>query len=156
MTGKPDCSDAAAATALLLWSRLVQGAAGVVIVLSLTLLLSPRLGEAIFNLIYFHQLSIPVEVPSLAQGYIWFANGIIGAVMAGWMICIILLARGPFLEGQLHAWNTIAIPLGSWFLIDTAFSIAHGVWGNVLLNTATGLMFGIPLLFSRRHFMTMH
>jgi hypothetical protein len=69
----------------------------------LTLLLSPRLGEAIFNLIYFHQLSIPVEVPSLAHGYIWFANGIIGAVMVGRMICIILLARGPFLEGRPHA-----------------------------------------------------
>ena len=152
MTGEQDCADAAATPALLRWSRLVQGAAAVVIVLSLTLLLSPRLGETIFNLVYFHQLSIPVDVPSLAHGYIWFANGIIGAVMAGWMICIILLARGPFLEGRMHAWNIIAIPLTSWFLIDTAFSIAHGVWGNVLLNAATGLMFGIPLYFSRRHF----
>ena len=152
MTGEQHSADAAATRALRLWSRLVQGAAAVVIVLSLTLLLSPHLGEAIFNLVYFHQVSMPVEVPSLAHGYIWFANGIIGAVMAGWMICIILLARGPFLEGRLHAWNTIAIPLASWFRIDTAFSIAHGVWGNVLLNTATGLMFGIPLLLSRRHF----
>ena len=137
---------------LIFWSRVIQGAAAVVLVLSSTLLLAPSLGESVFNLVYYHQLSIPVEVPSLALGYIWFANGIIGAVMAGWMICIILLARGPFLEGRLHAWNIIAIPLASWFLIDTAFSIAHGVWGNVLLNTATGLMFGIPLYFSRRHF----
>jgi hypothetical protein len=151
-----DPADAAAAPALLFWSRLIQGAAAVVIVLSLTLLLAPRLGEAIFNLVYYHQVSSPVEVPSQAQGYIWFANGIIGAVMAGWMICIILLARGPFVEGRLHAWNTIAIPLASWFLIDTVFSIAHGVWGNVLLNTATGLIFGIPLLFSRRHFSAKH
>jgi hypothetical protein len=152
MTREQDCSDAAATPALLLWSRLVRGAAAIVIVLSLTLMLSTPLGEAIFNLVYFHQLPIPIEVPRLALGYIWFANGIIGAVMAGWMICIILLARGPFLEGRQHAWNSIAIPLASWFLIDTAFSIAHGVWGNVLLNTATGLMFGIPLLLSRRHF----
>ena len=154
MKREQDAADAAAAPALLFWSRLIQAAAAVVIVLSLTLLLAPRLGEAIFNLVYYHQLSSPVDVPSLALGYIWFANGIIGAVMAGWMICIIMLARGPFAEGRLHAWNTIAIPLGGWFLIDTAFSIAHGVWGNVLLNTATGLMFGIPLLFSRRHFRT--
>ena len=82
MTGEQDCSNAAATPALLLWSRLIQGAAAVVIVLSLTLLLSPQLGEAIFNLVYFHQLSMPVEVPSLAHGYIWFANGVIGAVMA--------------------------------------------------------------------------
>ena len=32
------------------------------------------------------------------------ANGIIGAVMAGWMICIISLAKGPSAEGRLHAW----------------------------------------------------
>ena len=72
--------------------------------------------------------------------------------MAGWMICFILLARGPFLEGRLQAWNTIALPLAIWFLIDTVFSIAHGVWGNVLLNAATGLMFGVPLLLSRQYF----
>ena len=156
MTREQDSADAAANPALLIWSRLIQGAAAVVIVLSLTLLLSPRLGEAIFNLVYFHQLAIPVEVPSLAHGYIWFANGIIGAVMAGWMICIIMLARGPFLEGRLQAWNMIAMPLAGWFVIDTAFSIAHGVWGNVLLNSATGLIFAIPLFFSRRHFSDKH
>jgi hypothetical protein len=33
--------------------------------------------------------------------------------MAGRMICVILLVRGPFLEGRLRAWNTIAIPLAS-------------------------------------------
>ncbi len=137
--------------ALLLWSRLIQGAATVVIVLSLTLLVAPRLGESIFNLVYYNQFSSPVEVPHLVQGYIWFANGIIGAVMAGWMICIIMLARGPFLEGRLQAWNMIAMPLAGWFVIDTAFSIAHGVWGNVLLNSATGLIFAVPLFFSRRH-----
>lgn len=152
MTQEKDSADPDVTPALVFWSRLIQAAAAVVIFLNLTLLLAPHLGEAIFNLVYFHQLSIPVEVPSLARGYIWFANGIIGAVMAGWMICIILLARGPFLQGRRHAWNTIAIPLASWFLIDTLFSIAHGVWGNVLLNTATGLMFAVPLLFSRRYF----
>ena len=139
-------------SALIFWSLVIQGTAVVVIVLSLILLFAPSVGESLFNLVYYRQLSSPVEVPSLALGYIWFANGIIGAVMAGWMICFILLARGPFLEGRLQAWNTIALPLAIWFLIDTVFSIAHGVWGNVLLNAATGLMFGVPLLLSRQYF----
>jgi hypothetical protein len=39
-----------------------------------------------------------------------------------------------------------------WYLIDTCFSVAHGVWGNVLLNTANAVMFGIPLVGSRRFF----
>ncbi len=110
MKSEQDAADAAVSPALLFWSRLIQAAAAVVIILSLTLLLTPRLGEAIFNLVYFHQPTIPVEVPNLAMGYIWFANGIIGAVMAGWMICIILSARGAVrgrsgarLEDHCHA-----------------------------------------------------
>lgn len=67
--------------------------------LSAVLLLAPSLGERVFNLVY-HQLVGPVEVPGTTVGSIQFANGIIGAVMAGWMIGIIMLARGPFVAGQ--------------------------------------------------------
>ena len=137
---------------LLLWSRLIQAAAAVMLALSALLLLAPAAGESIFYLVYFLRPASPVPVPSEVQGYVRFANGIIGAVIVGWMLAVVALARGPFLAGQRHAWNAIAWPLAGWYLVDTAFSVAHGVWGNVLLNTATALMFGIPLLASRRHF----
>ena len=139
-------------TALQFWSRLIQGAAAVVLVLSAVLMLAPSLGEAFFYLVYFQQPASPVAMPAEIQGYLRFANGIIGAVMAGWMMGIIMLARGPFRAGERFAWNAIAWPLLGWYVIDTTFSIAHGVWGNVLLNTGTALMFGVPLLASRRHF----
>jgi hypothetical protein len=139
-------------TALHFWSRLIQLAAAVVMALSAVLMLTPALGEALFHLVYFQQPASPVAVPIEIQRYLRFANGIIGAVMAGWMMVIIMLARGPFRAGERFAWNAIAWPLLGWYVIDTAFSAAHGVWGNVLLNTGTGLMFGVPLLASRRHF----
>ncbi len=139
-------------TALHFWSRLIQMAAAVVLFLSAVLMLAPSLGEAFFHLVYFQQPASPVAVPIEIQGYLRFANGIIGAVMAGWMMVIIMLARGPFRAGERFAWNAIAWPLLGWYVIDTTFSIAHGVWGNVLLNTGTALMFGVPLLASRRHF----
>ena len=138
--------------ALHLWSRLIQGAAAVVLALSAVLMLAPPLGETFFHLVYFQQPASPVPVPAEIQGYLRFANGIIGAVMAGWMMAVIVLARGPFRAGERFAWNAIAWPLLGWYVIDTTFSIAHGVWGNVLLNTGTALMFGVPLLASRRHF----
>lgn len=137
---------------LVLWSRLIQAAAAVVLALSALLLLAPAVGASIFNLVYFSSLTSPAAAPAVVQGYIHFANGIIGAVMAGWMLAILVIARGPFVAGERSAWNGIALPLAGWYLIDTAFSVAHGVWGNVLLNTATALMFGVPLLASRRHF----
>lgn len=137
--------------ALRFWSRLIQGAAAVVLALSAVLMLAPPLGETFFHLVYFQQPASPVPVPAEIQGYLRFANGIIGAVMAGWMMAVIVLARGPFRAGERFAWNAIAWPLLGWYVIDTTFSIAHGVWGNVLLNTGTALMFGVPLLASRRH-----
>ena len=139
-------------TALRFWSRLIQAAAAVVLALSAMLLLAPAVGEAFFNLVYYRQAASPVPVPEAARGYIWFANGIIGAVLLGWMLAVVVLARGPFEAGERYAWDAIAWPLLGWYVIDTTFSIAHGVWGNVLLNTGTALMFGIPLLASRRHF----
>ena len=120
--------------------------------LSAVLLLAPDLGERVFNLVYFQQPASPVPAPAPVAGYIQFANGIIGAVLAGWMFTVIMLARGPFLAGQALAWRTIAYPLFGWYAVDTAFSAAHGVWGNVLLNTGAALMFGIPLMASRKHF----
>lgn len=138
--------------ALHFWSRLIQGAAAVVLALSAVLMLAPALGETFFYLVYFQQPASPVPVPAEVQGYLRFANGIIGAVMAGWMMTVIVLARGPFRAGERFAWNAIAWPLLGWYVIDTTFSFAHGVWGNVLLNTGTALMFGVPLLASRRHF----
>ena len=137
---------------LVFWSRLIQAAALVVLTLSAILLLAPGVGEQVFNLVYFQQLASPVPPPAPVAGYIQFANGIIGAVMAGWMFTVIMLARGPFRQGQALAWNAIAYPLAGWYAVDTAFSVAHGVWGNVLLNTGTAVLFGIPLLGSRRHF----
>ena len=135
-----------------MWSRLIQAASFTVLGLSAVLMLLPPLGESLFYLVYFKQAVSPVPVPNEVLGYLRFANGIIGAVMAGWMLTNIILARGPFMRGERFAWNAIAWPLLGWYLIDTCFSVAHGVWGNVLLNTATALMFGIPLIGSRMHF----
>jgi hypothetical protein len=138
--------------ALSFWSRLIQAAAGIVLGLSAVLMLAPPLGEAFFYLVYFQKPASPVPVPAGVQGYLQFANGIIGAVMAGWMMVILVLARGPFRAGERWAWQAVAWPLLGWYLIDTVFSLAHGVWGNVLLNTGTAVLFGVPLLGSRRHF----
>lgn len=137
---------------LVLWSRLIQAAAAVMLALSAVLLLAPAAGAAIFNIVYFHAPDAPVPFPPEAQRYIRFANGILGAVMAGWMVAVIVLARGPFLAAEPYAWKAIAGPLAFWFLVDTAYSMLHGVWGNVMLNVCTVAMFGIPLLASRRHF----
>jgi hypothetical protein len=134
------------------WSVWLQAAAAVVMALCTVLLLAPSLGLAIFSTVYFLQPEFPVPVPAPAEDYIRFVHGILGAVMLGWMVAVLALARGPFLKGQRHAWNTIAVSVGAWFLIDTGYSALHGVWGNVVLNSFTAATFAVPLIGSRKHF----
>jgi hypothetical protein len=137
--------------ALRFWSVWLQAAAALVMALCAALLLAPSLGLAIFSTVYFLQPEFPVPVPQAVDAYIRFMHGILGAVMLGWMVAVIALARGPFVAGQRHAWNTIAASVGVWFLIDASYSALHGVWGNVALNVATAAMFALPLIGSRKH-----
>jgi hypothetical protein len=138
--------------ALRFWSVWLQAAAAVMIALCAVLLLAPSLGLAIFSTVYFLQPEFPVPVPLAVDAYIRFVHGILGAVMLGWMVAVLVLARGPFLNGQRHAWNTIAVSVGAWFLIDTSYSALHSVWGNVVLNLFTAATFAVSLIGSRKHF----
>lgn len=136
--------------ALMFWSRLIQTGAAVVLALSAVLLLAPSTGISIFNFVYYQTFS-STGLESNSP-YIQFAHGIIGAVLAGWMIGIIILARTPFIAGERYAWNTITFSLAGWFLIDTGFSLFHAIWGNLFLNLAIALLFGIPLLATHKYF----
>jgi hypothetical protein len=145
-------SSAALRLQLRFWSVWLQAAAAVMLALSAALLLAPSLGLAIFSTVYFLQPEFPVPVPAPVEAYIRFMHGVLAATMLGWMVAVIALARGPFVAGQRHAWIALAASLGAWFLIDTSYSVWHGVWGNVALNVTTALMFAWPLLASRKHF----
>lgn len=43
-----------------------------------------------------------------------------------WLVAI------PLRQGQAWAWWAIASAMGLWFLVDSAVSLAHGAWFNLL------------------------
>jgi hypothetical protein len=134
------------------WSRALLVASTAVIALGSLLVLAPSVGGAFFNVVFFSRLSYPVPFPPEADAYIRVVNGVLGAVMIGWMVVVIRMARGPFRRGQLFAWNAIAWSIGVWFVVDTTFSLASRAFGNALLNLCTAAMFAVPLAASRRYF----
>ncbi len=134
------------------WSRMLQGAALVVIALSAVLLLAPALGLGFFDWVYFAGAAEATPLGAEADAYLRFTNGVLGAVMIGWMLLIMALARGPFRRGEAFAWNLIAASMATWFVVDTTFSLANGVFGNALLNLGTLIMFAVPLALSRSQF----
>jgi hypothetical protein len=91
-------------------------------------MLAPPLGEAFFYLVCFRLPASPAKVPAEVLGCLWFANSMIGVVVACWMTVTVVLARGPFQACERRAWQARAWPLPVWYTIDTAFTPAYGVW----------------------------
>ncbi len=78
--------------------------------------------------------------------------GVWGATVAGWGICLAYVARHAFSRKEKWAWDCLAAGLSVWFLSDTALSILHGVYFNVVFNAVVLLSFGLPVIFARRAF----
>lgn len=134
------------------WCNWLIAVAAAVGLFSAVLLLAPPLGQQIFDVIYFFTLE-PQPLPAEREtAYLRFTNGILGAVMIGWMTLIAIVANGPFRRGERWAWAAIAASMGAWYVVDTTFSLAHGITGNALFNTATIAAFAIPLAATRPSF----
>lgn len=134
----------------LVWRRTLIVMALGVMAFSLTLVLLPALGEQMFFIVYYGLPSPPVEFPPEAIAYIRFANGVLGAVMIGWMTLILRLVTAWPPMGERALWLGVGLSLAVWFVIDTIFSVASGVPGNVLLNLTIAVGFTAPLVLGLR------
>ena len=134
------------------WCNWLIAAAAAIGFFSAMLLLAPALGQQIFDVIYFFTLEPQPLPPERETAYLRFTNGVLGAVMIGWMVLIAIVANGPFRRGERWAWTAIGASMGIWYMTDTTFSLAHGITGNVLFNTVVIAAFVIPLAATRNSF----
>lgn len=134
------------------WCNWLIAVAIAISLFSALLLLAPPVGQLVFDAIYFFTLE-PQPLPAAREtAYLRFTNGVLGAVMIGWMVLIAIVANGPFRRGEAWAWTAIAASVGVWYVTDTTFSLANGVTGNALFNTAVVAAFAVPLLATRTSF----
>ena len=90
---------------------------------------------------------------SEAQEVKSFLLGPLGGTILGSYVLCGFVAAGPFARREPWAWWAITGSLLSWFVLDSAVSIAHGAWFNVLqINCVTLFGQGLPLLMTRRAF----
>ncbi len=78
----------------------------------------------------------------LFQAWIY---GVLGATIAGWGVCIALLAKYPLRRGERWAWRCLTLGLGLWFVVDTGLSASSGVTFNVVFNCLVAGMVFLPL-----------
>lgn len=86
--------------------------------------------------------------PGSANFQAW-AYGAWGATLAGWGVVVTFTAREAFRRPERWAWWALALGTGSWFVLDTGISIAHGVGFNVAVNCLVLVLVALPLFGTR-------
>jgi len=133
-----------------LWTGWLVAAALVVLVLGAAFVFAAGPVQEIFGSLYLGPQGKVID--SQTAPYVEFIGAVLGAVMFGWAVLLLFVVRGPFRSGERIGWDMIAASLGSWFVLDTAYSLVSGYWQNAVLNTSLFVLFAIPLAATYRHF----
>ena len=81
-----------------------------------------------------------------------FLYGVMGAVMAAWMLALAFIIHIPFRQGEKWAWYAIDASLVLWFIGDSYTSIITGFSAHLWINAGFLLALGLPLLMTFRQF----
>ena len=85
------------------------------------------------------------------EDHVLLIYGVLGAVLIGWMVLLLAVARGPLRRRERWAWTATAVSMTAWFGVDTAFSLAVGSTAHAAFNGIFAAALGIPLIAMRRH-----
>lgn len=126
------------------WRRWLLGAMGLAIGYSLTILLFSDTMQGLFNALFFG--FAPTVFSPEAHAYIRLVQGVLAAVLIGWMTTLLLLVLLLFQQPDRRVWLIITVSIGVWFVLDTGFSVGIGVLAHALFNVPFLVLFGVPLL----------
>ncbi len=127
------------------WRRWLLCAALLVGAYAVSLVAAGGVTSRLFDVLGFGMRSgaIPEGLP---RDHVLFVYGVLGAVLVGWMVLVAALAAGPLRTGEPWAWSALAMSVGTWFLLDTGFSLAVGSWQHALFNLGFLAALGVPLV----------
>lgn len=122
--------------------------AGAVIVIAFGVLIAaaamPALrgpAELLLDLVYW-----PVDGAETAGGAAArLLSAITGGVMTGWGVMLWLIASELYPQRPALGRRIILLSVGSWFVVDSAMSVAAGAPLNALFNVGFLLIFVLPV-----------
>ncbi len=80
--------------------------------------------------------------------------GVWGATIAGWGIVLTYIAHHPFNRKERWSWSCLVLGLLVWFVLDTSLSVFYKVYFNAAFNTILLVLAGLPLMFTRKEFVS--
>lgn len=81
-----------------------------------------------------------------ATDHVLFLQGVLGAVVLGWVVLLLAVVRGPLRAGDPWAVRAISASVALWFAVDTGWSLAVGSWEHALFNGAFLALLAPPLV----------
>ena len=84
--------------------------------------------------------------------YKGWVSSVLGSVIASWALLIAFIAYYPFKLREKWAWQSIAVAVIFWFVVDTACSLYYRVPVNAVFNLFTFVLFAVPLFFTKKYF----
>jgi hypothetical protein len=130
---------------MLKWLQLVLGA---VFIYSLLLVFTGSVAGSLFSWFGFG----PDEAidTSEVKDYLLLPYMVLGAVMAGWVVLMLLIVRGPLKDGSPWARKFLFQSLSLWFILDTSMSLVLGYPTHALFNVPFAIALGIPLILIKK------
>ena len=131
------------------WRRWLLCSSVLVAAYATALVLAGGVAGRLFDVLGFgmRAAGVPEGPP---RDHVLLVYGVLGSVLVGWMVLVAALAAGPLRSGEPWAWPALAASVGSWFVLDTGFSLAIGSWQHALFNLGFVAALGVPLVGWRR------
>lgn len=85
---------------------------------------------------------VPAGEPS---DHVLLMQGVLGAVIIGWVVLLLAVVRVGLRGGDPRWWWAVVTCLGTWFVIDTGFSLAVGSWQHAAFNLSFAIALAVPL-----------
>jgi hypothetical protein len=134
------------------WRRWLIVVTGGVLIYGFSLIVLPNVAKSFFSTMMFSSPDAMGVFDEAANDYITFVHSVLGAVLIGWMLTVLYIVIGSFQPGQRHTWNTLAAAIGTWYIIDSGYSLYSGAVAHAIFNTLFLLLFVIPLAATYGYF----
>lgn len=128
------------------WDRVLAGAFGALIAAGALLFAAPHsfplawLDAAVARA-FFGSRSLSGGVAEL-QSWLFAVEG---ATLVAFGVLGLAVARTAYRRRERWARNALAGAVAVWFPLDTAASLAHGVWENAVLNVVIAAVLLVPM-----------
>lgn len=131
------------------WDRWLAAALLAVLVYSVGLVVAGRTVGRLLDALGFGMRDAGIVAGTPAEQHVLLVYAVLGSVIIGWMVTLLLVARGPLRRRERGAWTTVAVAVTTWFVVDTTFSLAVGSPSHALFNVAFLAVLTPPIVAMR-------